>query len=59
MGMDSTHTPITGPQNARYEGAWMAKTVIHTAPNTVAGQKIDYLFVIPEMSNSIYLGHIL
>jgi hypothetical protein len=29
--MEKTHTPITGPQNARYEGAWMAKSTIHTA----------------------------
>lgn len=28
------------------------------ASQTIAGQKIDYMYVIPEVADSIYLNHV-
>lgn len=28
------------------------------ASQTIAGQKVDYLYVIPEVTESIYLNHV-
>lgn len=42
-----------------YYGVPQHSVVTQTsASQTIAGQKIDYMYVIPEVTESIYLNHV-